>query len=215
MPESWVKIERVLVSVSDKSGLDVLLPGLLEINPALVCYATGGTYRHIAAMLGAERAARVLRQVAEYTGQPEMHGGLVKTLDFKLYVGLLAETHNPAHQADLARVGAVLLDMVVANLYPFAETVARPGATVEDARAHIDIGGPAMLRAAAKNYPRVAAVVDPADYPNLLARLRAHNGALDLPTRFEYARKAFAHTAAYDAAISAYLAKQVPANVAD
>ncbi len=146
--------------------------------------------------------------MAEYTGQPETQGGLVKTLDFKIYLGLLTETQNPAHQADLVRTGALPLDMVVVNLYPFAATIARAGVTVEEARANIDIGGPCMLRAAAKNYLRVTPVVDPADYPALLAQLRAGQGALDLAARFAYARKAFAHTAAYDAAISVYLAEQ-------
>lgn len=210
--DNWVKINRVLVSVSDKSGLAGLARGLLEINPALHFYSTGGTYTALTAILG-DAAAAHLTQVSDYTGQPETQGGLVKTLDFKIYLGLLTETYNPAHQDDLARTGAVPLDMVVVNLYPFADTVARAGVTVEEARANIDIGGPCMLRAAAKNYLRVAAVTSPADYPALLDILRANEGSLDLPTRFEYARKTFAHTARYDAAISAFLAGPDPAQV--
>lgn len=210
--DNAVKINRVLVSVSDKSGLDELIPGLLQINHDIHFYSTGGTYRRIAEILGGQTAA-YLTPVSNYTGQPETQGGLVKTLDFKIYLGLLTETYNPSHQADLQRTKAVPLDMVVVNLYPFAATVAKEGVTVEEARANIDIGGPTMLRAAAKNYLRVTPVVDPADYPELLDALRANDGALDLPTRFEFARKAFAHTAAYDAAISTFLAQQTPSTV--
>jgi phosphoribosylaminoimidazolecarboxamide formyltransferase/IMP cyclohydrolase len=126
---------------------------------------------------------------------------------------LLTETYNDAHRADLVRTRAIPIDMVVVNLYPFVTTVAREGVTVEEARANIDIGGPCMLRAAAKNYLRVTSVVDPADYAPLLSKLRANRGALDLQTRFEFACKAFAHTAAYDTAISAYLSTQNPADV--
>lgn len=211
--DDLVPIRRVLLSVSDKAGLDLLVPGLLEVNPAVHVYSTGGTFHAIAGILGPEKAARHLTPVSDYTGQPETQGGLVKTLDFKIYLGLLTETYNADHQADLTRTGALPLDMVVVNLYPFEETVARAGVTVEEARANIDIGGPCMLRAAAKNYHRVAPVVDPADYGDLLAYLRAHDGALDLAKRFSLARKAFAHTAGYDAAISTFLAGQDPAQV--
>jgi len=209
--DNWVKIRRALISVSDKSGLDVLVPGLVELNPEIRFYSTGGTYAAIEGILGPEKAARHLTAVAEYTGQPETQGGLVKTLDFKIYLGLLTETYNPSHRADLARTGAVDLDMVVCNLYPFQAAVARQGVSTEEARAHIDIGGPCMIRAAAKNYPRVTVAVDPADYSSLLASLRAHRGRLNLRRRFELARKAFAHTAAYDRAISEFLAEQDPA----
>ncbi len=210
--DDWVRIDRVLVSVSDKSGLDRLIPALLESNPGVHFYSTGGTYRALAEILGGQAASH-LTQVSDYTGQPETQGGLVKTLDFKIYLGLLTETYNEAHQADLARAGASPLDMVVVNLYPFEATVARAGVTVEEARANIDIGGPCMLRAAAKNYLRVASVVDPADYTELAELLKANDGRLNLTQRFELARKAFAHTARYDAAIAAYLAAQDPAQV--
>ena len=150
-------------------------------------------------------AAATLRQVSDYTGQPETQGGLVKTLDFKIYLSLLTETYNPEHAADLARTGAEPIDLVVVNLYPFTETVSRREVTPEQARANIDIGGPCMLRAAAKNFLRVAAVVDPADYGGLLAEMAAGGGALSLATRFRLAQKAFAATAEYDRAIAAYL----------
>ncbi len=198
-----VPIRHALVSVSDKAGLEDFVAGLLRLRPDLQLYSTGGTYRALAACRGAGGA---LRQVSDYTGQPEMQGGLVKTLDFKIYLGLLSETYNPAHAADLARVRGVAFDLVVVNLYPFVRTVAQPGVTPEQARANIDIGGPCMVRAAAKNFLRVAAVTDPADYPAVLAELERRGGTLSLDTRFALARKAFAHTAAYDTAIAAYLA---------
>ena len=206
--DDYVRIRRVLVSVSDKSGLDILIPGLVDINPDVRLYATGGTFKTINEILGPEVSARHLVTVADYTGQPETQGGLVKTLDFKIYLGLLTETYNDAHKTDLDRTGAAPLDLVVCNLYPFEAVVAREGATVEAARANIDIGGPCMIRAAAKNYLRVAALVDPQDYPSFLASLRADDGSLDLANRFELAQKAFAHTAAYDRAIAAHLAEQ-------
>ena len=199
-----VKVRHVLASVSDKTGLDRFVPALVAVNPDVKIYSTGGTYAAIRAMLGAA-AARTLVQVSEYTGQPEMQGGLVKTLDFKIYLGLLSEAHNPAHAADLRRTQAVALDLAIVNLYPFAQTVARPDATPEMARANIDIGGPCMVRAAAKNFLRVASVTDPADYDRVLAELRETGGCLALKTRFALAQKAFAHTAAYDTAIAAYL----------
>ncbi len=199
-----VKVKTVLVSVSDKTGLAAFAAGLLSVNPDLHILSTGGTHAAIAEALG-PAAGRVLKQVSAYTGQPEMQGGLVKTLDFKIYLGLLSETYNPAHKADLARTGAAAIDMVVVNLYPFEQAAAAPGATVEGARGNIDIGGPCMVRAAAKNFHRVAAVTDPGDYPRILAELRALGGALSLATRFALAQKAFRLTAGYDAAIAGYL----------
>lgn len=203
--DDLVKIHHALVSVSDKSGLEELARGLIAVNPEIRFLSTGGTYVRLEEILG-DSASKNLTRVSDYTGQPETQGGLVKTLDFKIYLGLLTERYNPAHRQDLARTGALPIDLVVVNLYPFAETVAAADVTVEKARANIDIGGPCMIRAAAKNYLRVAPVVDPADYPSLLETLRAHGGRVDLATRFGLARKAFAHTAAYDAAIAAYLA---------
>ena len=200
-----VGVRTVLASVSDKSGLEVLVPGLLAACPDLSILSTGGTCDAIRALLGAKASGR-LRQVSEYTGQPEMQGGLVKTLDWRIYLGLLSESYNPAHRADMAMHNAMDIDMVVVNLYPFEKTVARAGSTSEDARGNIDIGGPCMVRAAAKNFHRVAVVTDPADYPRLVAELAAGGGALALATRFALAKKAFALTARYDAAIAAYLA---------
>ncbi len=205
--DNAVKINTVLVSVSDKRKLDEFIPGLLAVNPEIKIFSTGGTFGRIQEILG-DRAGACLTQVSDYTGQPETQGGLVKTLDFKIYLGLLTETYNDAHQQDLKRVGGLPIDMVVVNLYPFQETVAKEGVTPEQARGNIDIGGPCMLRASAKNFLRVAPVVDPNDYAAILAELKAEKGCTSLEMRFGLARKAFEHTAAYDRAISDYLAKQ-------
>ena len=204
-----VKVRHVLVSVSDKQGLERFIPELVRVNPELRIFSTGGTFSHIQKLLG-DAAGRHLTQVSDYTGQPETQGGLVKTLDFKIYLGLLTETYNPAHQADLQRTAAVPIDMVVVNLYPFRETIAQPGVTPEEARGNIDIGGPCMIRASAKNFLRVASVVDPADYPAIVSELAAHQGALPLAARFRLAQKAFAHTAEYDRAIADYLGRTAP-----
>ncbi|MGM0655890.1 MAG: hypothetical protein ACQETR_11305 [Thermodesulfobacteriota bacterium] len=202
--DDLVKIKTILVSVSDKSGLATFIPGLLGINPDITILSTGGTYSKIKEILGPD-AENSLKQVSDYTGQPETQGGLVKTLDFKIYLGLLTETYNPAHQNDLKRTHALPIDMVVVNLYPFAQTIAKENVTVENARGNIDIGGPTMIRAAAKNFIRVASVVDPESYDGILARLKAKDGALGLNDRYLLASKAFAHTAQYDRAIADYL----------
>ena len=202
--DDWVKVRHILVSVSDKGGLEQFIPELVEINPEIRIFSTGGTYGRIAEILGDSAAGRLM-QVSEYTGQPETQGGLVKTLDFKIYLGLLTETYNDAHQGDLKRTDSVPIDMVVVNLYPFKETISKPDVTVEQARGNIDIGGPCMIRASAKNYIRVASVVDPADYGNILAVLKASQGSTSLDLRFQLARKAFDHTAVYDRTIADFL----------
>ncbi|MDD2390904.1 MAG: hypothetical protein PHP23_14390 [Desulfobacterales bacterium] len=199
-----VMVNRVLVSVSDKTGLETLIPQLLAINPKMKFFSTGGTYTRIKGFLG-DAADACLTQVPDYTGQPETQGGLVKTLDFKIYLGLLTETYNDAHRQDLNRTLSVPIDMVVVNLYPFRETIARPDVTAEQARGNIDIGGPCMIRASAKNFLRVAAVVDPSDYDMIISEMKAAAGMTSLELRFRLARKAFDHTAAYDRAIADYL----------
>jgi len=202
--DDLVKVQNILVSVSDKGGLEQFIPELVEINPEIRIFSTGGTYGRISEILGDSGASRLM-QVSDYTGQPETQGGLVKTLDFKIYLGLLTETYNDAHQGDLARTGGVPIDMVVVNLYPFKETISKPDVSVEQARGNIDIGGPCMIRASAKNYIRVASVVDPADYGQILAVLRANRGSTNLDLRFQLARKAFDHTAVYDRTIADFL----------
>ena len=199
-----VKVRHVLLSVSDKSGLDTFVPELLSINPELKLFSTGGTFSRLKEILGAT-ADLHLTQVSDYTGQPETQGGLVKTLDFKIYLGLLTETYNEAHQGDLTRTASVPIDMVVVNLYPFKETISKPNVTVEQARGNIDIGGPCMIRASAKNFIRVAPVVDPSDYAMIIAQLKADSGALPLELRYRLAQKAFDHTAVYDRTIADFL----------
>jgi len=199
-----VRVKNILVSVSDKTGLDRFIPDLVKINPQIRIFSTGGTFGRLKEILGDAHANRLM-QVSDYTGQPETQGGLVKTLDFKIYLGLLTETYNDAHQGDLKRTGSVPIDMVVVNLYPFKETISKPDVTVEQARGNIDIGGPCMIRASAKNYIRVAPVVDPADYDQILSVLKANKGATSLDLRFRLARKAFEHTAVYDRTIADFL----------
>ncbi len=199
-----VKISNVLMSVSDKTNLESMVKGLIAVNPEVKIYSTGGTYSAIEAMLGAE-AGKNLVSVSDYTGQPEMQGGLVKTLDFKIYLGILSEKYNEAHQKDLVRTEAVALDMVVVNLYPFTQTIAKEGISLEEARGNIDIGGPCMCRASAKNFIRVASVCNPANYEALINEMKENKGCLSYKTRFELAKTSFAHTAAYDSAISKYL----------
>ena len=202
-----VKVNHVLLSVSDKQGLDTFVPQLLQINPGIQFLSTGGTYQRLKEILGG-KASACLKQVSEYTGQPETQGGLVKTLDFKIYLGLLTETYNDAHKGDLARTNSVPIDMVVVNLYPFKETISREGVTPEQARGNVDIGGPCMIRASAKNFIRVAAVVDPGDYDMIGVEMEKNAGVTSLDLRFRLAQKAFEHTAGYDRTIADFLASK-------
>ena len=211
--DGFVKIRHVIVSVSDKSGLETFVPSLLDINPEIRLFSTGGTYSRINEILG-DRASTCLTPVSDYTGQPETQGGLVKTLDFKIYLGLLTERYNDAHQEDLQRTGAIPIDMVVVNLYPFRETVSREGVTVEQARGNIDIGGPCMIRASAKNFIRVASVVDPVDYTSIVSEMEANDGKISLGLRYDLSRKAFDHTAVYDRHIADFFAKESHDNLA-
>ena len=148
-----------------------------------------------------------LTKVSKYTGQPETQGGLVKTLDFKVYLGLLTETYNTSHQNDLKRTKSVPIDMVIVNLYPFKETIAKADVTPEQARGNIDIGGPCMIRASAKNFIRVASVVDPADYLKIIDELVSTGGSISLKTRYKLAQKAFEYTAVYDRTVADFLGK--------
>ena len=212
--DGLVRVRHVLISVSDKTGLDTFVPRLLKICPDVKIFSTGGTYTRLKEILG-PAAGGHLTQVSDYTGQPETQGGLVKTLDFKIYLGLLTETYNDAHRQDLGRTGSVPIDMVVVNLYPFKETIARDGVTVEQARGNIDIGGPCMIRASAKNFIRVASVVDPVDYSAILEEMETNGGAVSLDLRFLLAQKAFGHTAEYDATIRDFLAEKSIQDVDD
>jgi len=202
--DDLVDVKHILVSVSDKTGLETFIPQLLNETPDVKIFSTGGTYKKISEILGSESDGRLIR-VSDYTGQPETQGGLVKTLDFKIYLGLLTETYNHDHQSDMQRTESQPIDMVIVNLYPFKETISRQGVTPEQARGNIDIGGPCMIRASAKNFLRVASVVDPSDYDMIISEIKANGGATSLALRFRLARKAFEHTAVYDRTIADYL----------
>ena len=199
-----VAIRRVIVSVADKQDLEVLAEGVLAANPDVVFYSTGGTYARLAELLG-RRAERNLVSISEYTGQEEMAGGLVKTLDFRIYLGLLADAENEEHMRHLEQAGAVAFDMTVVNLYPFSQQIAEHPDDLEGARQNIDIGGPTLIRASAKNFLRVAAVCNPDSYGSLVEELEGSGGTLGLETRFRLAREAFSHTARYDTGISSWL----------
>jgi phosphoribosylaminoimidazolecarboxamide formyltransferase/IMP cyclohydrolase len=190
-------ISQALLSVSDKRGLVEFARGLAARGIALL--STGGTAKTLA------DAGLLVTDVGSYTGFPEMLDGRVKTLHPKVHGGILARRDVAEHRAALSAHGIPMIDLVVVNLYPFRETIARPGCTLDDAIENIDIGGPSMVRAAAKNWPHVGVVVDPADYPAVLAEIAANRGALTEATRFRLMQKAFAHTAAYDAAIASWV----------
>ncbi|MBB6478555.1 phosphoribosylaminoimidazolecarboxamide formyltransferase/IMP cyclohydrolase [Spirochaeta isovalerica] len=204
-----VKIQNVLISLSDKTGLEKFVKSLLEINQDVTFYSTGGTYKAIEELIGTKN----LVAVSEYTGQPEMQGGLVKTLDFKIYMGLLGETYNEGHRNDLDRIGGIDFDLVAVNLYPFSKTVSQDGVTVEMGRTNIDIGGPCMLRASAKNFLRVLSLCNPADYDAVISELKANEGYISLETRFAMAEKTFAHTAEYDRNIFEFFKKSSAAEM--
>ena len=199
-------ITQALLSVSDKTGIVDFARQLSAAGVRLL--STGGTARALA------DAGLPVTDVGSYTGFPEMLDGRVKTLHPKVHGGILARRELPAHRDALAQHGIPTIDLVVVNLYPFRETVARPDCTLEDAIENIDIGGPSMVRAAAKNWPHVGVVVDPADYAALAAELRANGNALSAATRFRLMQKAFAHTASYDGAIANWVTARDPDGVA-
>jgi phosphoribosylaminoimidazolecarboxamide formyltransferase/IMP cyclohydrolase len=195
-------ITQALLSVSDKTGLIDFARGLHALGVKLL--STGGTAKALA-----EPGLPVI-EIGDYTGFPEMLDGRVKTLHPRVHGGILFRRDLGEHVAALKKHDIPAIDLVVVNLYPFRETVAKPGCSLDDAIENIDIGGPTLLRAAAKNHAHVGVVVDPADYAPLLEELRAAGGKLSAPTRFRLAQKAFSHTAAYDGAISNYLTSREP-----
>ncbi len=191
------KIQRALISVSDKTGVLEFAQALAALGVEIL--STGGT-----AKLLADNGVRVI-EVADYTGFPEMLDGRVKTLHPKIHGGLLGRRDLPEHVAAMQQHGIGNIDLVCVNLYPFVQTISKPDCALEDAIENIDIGGPTMVRSAAKNYQHVAIVTDAADYTALADELQANAGCLSQATRFNLAKKAFSHTAAYDSAISNYL----------
>jgi phosphoribosylaminoimidazolecarboxamide formyltransferase/IMP cyclohydrolase len=196
-------ITRALLSVTDKSGLVVVGEFLAERGVEIL--STGGT----AKMLRDSGVPVV--EVSDYTGFPEMLDGRVKTLHPKIHGGILGRRDLASHQEQMATQGIVPIDLVVVNLYQFEKAVAKPGCTLDDAIENIDIGGPTLLRAAAKNYQAVTVVVDPADYPHIMAEMKLTKGATNLATRFNLAKKVFKLTHEYDGAIHRYLSDKGPA----
>lgn len=192
--------KRALLSVSDKSGIVDFAKGLIELGFEIV--STGGTKRALT------EAGLPVTGVSDITGFPECLDGRVKTLHPKIHAGILAMRSNPEHMQQLADLGVDTIDVVAINLYPFKQTIQKEGVELAEAIENIDIGGPTMIRAAAKNYQDVAVVVDPADYETVLAEYKA-NGTVSADTKFYLAYKVFEHTAAYDTLISTYLRKQI------
>jgi len=191
------KIGRALIGVSDKSGLAEFARELARLGVEIV--STGGTASALAA------AGLKVRSVEDFTGSPEMLDGRVKTLHPKIHGGILARRADESHRRQMLEHGIEPIDLVVVNFYPFERTVERPGVSLDDAIENIDIGGPTLVRAAAKNFNDVAVVVDPQDYQALAEELARGAGALSRETRWRLARKAFARVTAYDCAISNYL----------
>lgn len=192
------KVHRALISVSDKTGIVEFARGLVELSVEIL--STGGTARVL------KEASVPVRDVSDYTGFPEMMDGRVKTLHPKVHGGILALRENPEHLEQAQKHGIQFIDLVVVNLYPFSETVAKPEVSYAEAIENIDIGGPAMVRSAAKNHAYVGVVTNPRQYGEVLEELRA-SGELSETTRRRLARAAFEHTAAYDAAIATYLSR--------
>jgi len=192
-----ISIRTALVSVSDKTGLPELVEGLAQFKVRIL--STGGTAKRL------RELGSAVTEVGTYTGFPEMLDGRVKTLHPRVHAGILARRDSPEQMAQIGAAGIDPIDLVVVNLYPFARTVSDPNCPLAEALENIDIGGPTLLRAAAKTYSGVVVVTDPSDYSKLLAEMRENGGAVAEPTRFALARKAFAHTAAYEADIANYL----------
>ena len=192
------KMERALISLTDKSGIEDFAAELTQLGIEIL--STGGTAKKMR-----DNGVAVI-DVAEFTGFPEMLDGRVKTLHPLVHGGILNQRENTKHQKQCAEHGLKDIDLVAVNLYAFEKTVADPDCSLADAIENIDIGGPTLLRAAAKNFRDVTVIVDPADYPQVLSELKA-TGNTTLKTRFRLAAKVFALTSSYDTTIAAWLAK--------
>ena len=190
-------IKQALLSVSDKSGIVEFAKSLSELGVSLL--STGGTAKLLA------DAGLPVTEVADYTGFPEMLDGRVKTLHPKIHGGILARRDLPEHMAALEQHSIPTIDLLVVNLYPFVQTVSKEECSLEDAIENIDIGGPTMLRSAAKNHRDVTVIVDPSDYATVLDEMRSAKNTVSYATNFKLATKVFAHTAQYDGAITNYL----------
>jgi len=190
-------INQALISVSDKAGIVELAQGLRQFGVTIL--STGGTAKLL------KNAGVDVTEVSDYTGFPEMLDGRVKTLHPKIHAGILAQKELPAHMIAMEKMSLPTIELVVVNLYPFSQTVAKANCSLEDAIENIDIGGPTMVRAAAKNYKNVTVVTDPEDYTSLLNEMKSTSCAVSQERRFQLACKAFSHTAAYDSVISNYI----------
>ncbi|SEA18288.1 IMP cyclohydrolase [Selenomonas ruminantium] len=195
-----MQIKRALISVSNKEGVVEFARQLHEAGVEII--STGGTMKAI------KEAGIPVTYVSDVTGFPEIMDGRVKTLNPYIHGGILAVRDNAEHVAQMEEHGIKGIDLVAVNLYPFKETIAKPDVTLAEAIENIDIGGPAMVRASAKNFKFVTIVTNPAKYDEVIAQIKK-NGGVDDRTRMELAQEAFAHTAAYDTMIQDYLAKQL------
>lgn len=195
------KIKRVLISLSDKSGAVEFSKKLSEFGVEFL--STGGTAKIL------RDAGLRVKDVSEYTGFPEMLDGRVKTLHPKIHGALLGIRSNPEHVDTMKKHGIEPIDMIVVNLYPFRETISKPGCTFEDAIENIDIGGPTMLRSASKNFQSVTVVIDPADYPMIIETMKKNNGEVSAEINLKLAYKVFKTTSDYDRMISDYLKDQL------
>ncbi len=196
---SIIKIKRALISVSNKDGVEKI--GAFLADNGVEVLSTGGT-----AKLLAEKGVKV-KSVDSYTGHPEIMNGRVKTLHPKVHGGILAVRDNDNHISDMKDNDIEEIDMVIVNLYPFRETIAKPSVTLSDAIENIDIGGPTMVRSSAKNHKFVTIIVDPSDYDVIISEIDEKGGVSE-QTRNRLAAKAFKHTAEYDTAINVYLSEQ-------
>ena len=194
------KIQRALISVTDKSGISELGKGLVRFGVEIL--STGGTAKALS------EAGMTIKEVSDFTGFPEMLDGRVKTLHPKIHGGILGMRDRAEHVKAMKEHGILPIDMVVVNLYAFEKTVARPECTLVDAVENIDIGGPTLLRASAKNYPFVTVITDPTDYTLILKEMEASNGSVSVETNFRLAKKVFKLTHEYDGAITRYLELQ-------
>src|SRR3954454_19078453 len=204
-----VPVKRALISVSDKTGLDAFATALVK-EFGIEIISTGGTARYLR-----EQCKLPVTDVADVTGFPEMMDGRIKTLHAKIHGGLLAVRDNPAHAAAMREHGIQPIDLVCINLYPFAQTITKPNVTFDEAIENIDIGGPSMIRSAAKNHRYVLVVTSPDRYEKVLGDLREHGGSCCGKHRLKQAQRAFAHTAEYDATIAKYLSQQVSTEPSD
>jgi len=194
-------IKRAIISVSNKEGIVDFAKALSSM--AIEILSTGGTAKAL------RDAGIPVKEVSEYTGFPEMLDGRVKTLHPKIHGGILSRRSNPEDMEEVKKHGIDTIDMVVVNLYPFEESISKPGVTFAEAIENIDIGGPTMLRSASKNFQDVAVIVDPSDYGRVIEEMKNSKGDLSFRKRLELARKVFRHTSRYDSAIADYLTSVV------